>query len=68
MTDAIRVEILRSYGYVVDVIEFVDFAHSPKNIMIRGKLTKSKKSFSNVENLIKKYKFKQKLYELTKKS
>lgn len=68
LTDAIRVEILRSYGYVVDVIEFVDFAHSPKNIMIRGKLTKSKKSFSNVENLIKKYKFKQKLYELTKKS
>lgn len=68
LTDAIRVEILRSYGYVVDVIEFVDFAHSPKNVMIRGKLTKSKKSFSNVENLIKKYKFKQKLYELTKKS
>lgn len=68
LTDAIRVEILRSYGYDVDVIEFVDFAHSPKNIMIRGKLTKSKKSLSKIENLIKKYKFKQKLYELIKNS
>ncbi|MDD4290958.1 MAG: SAM-dependent methyltransferase [Clostridia bacterium] len=35
MTDAIRVKLLRALGYKVDVIEFVDFEHSPKNIMLR---------------------------------
>ena len=66
LTDAIRVEVLRAKGYNVNVIEFVDFAHSPKNIMLRASLTDKSGSFDKVEKLIKKYNFTQKLYELTK--
>lgn len=36
LTDAVRAEILSDMGYNVDMIEFVDFEHSPKNIMIRA--------------------------------
>lgn len=66
LTDAIRVEILRAKGYSVDVIEFVDFAHSPKNLMIRAKLNSTKKSMEKINQLQEKYKFSQTLYKLTK--
>ena len=66
LTDAIRVEILRALGYSVDVIEFVDFSHTPKNIMLRAKLNSKKKDIKHVEELMKKYGFSQKLFELTK--
>ncbi len=64
LTDAIRVEILRAKGYSVDVIEFVDFAHSPKNLMIRAKLNSTKKSFDNIKKLKEKYHFNQTLFDL----
>ena len=67
LTDAIRVEILRAKGYSVDVIEFVDFAHSPKNLMIRAKLNSTKKSIDKIKNLKNKYKFNQTLYSLQSK-
>ena len=67
LTDAVRVEILRAKGYSVDVIEFVDFAHSPKNLMIRAKLNSNKKSLKRVEEIKNKYKFNQTLYELQSK-
>lgn len=67
LTDSIRAEILRKCGYEVDIIEFVDFAHSPKNLMLRCTLKKScKPDLSETENLMAKYGFKQKLYELVK--
>lgn len=66
LTDAIRVEILRSLGYDVDVIEFVDFAHSPKNLMIRATYKGGKKSMQNIEKLIDKYHFSQTLFNLVK--
>lgn len=64
LTDAIRVEVLRASGYSADVIEFVDFAHSPKNIMIRATLNSTKKSIENIKKLQNKYKFNQKLIDL----
>lgn len=67
LTDAVRVEILRAKGYSVDVIEFVDFAHSPKNLMIRAKLNSTKKSLKRVEELKTKYNFNQTLFELQTK-
>lgn len=67
LTDAFRVEILRAKGYSVDVIEFVDFAHSPKNLMIRAKLNSTKKSITNLTKLKEKYKFSQTLFELQNK-
>ncbi len=39
LTDAIRADVLEDMGYKVDLIEFIDFEHSPKNIMIRARRT-----------------------------
>lgn len=36
MTDGLRAELMRSKGYDVQVLEFVDMEHTPKNLMIRG--------------------------------
>lgn len=36
LTDALRVEILDACGYKVDVVEFVDSAHSAKNLLLRA--------------------------------
>ncbi len=67
LTDSIRAEILKECGYEVDVIEFVDFAHSPKNLMLRCKKKKNRKpDLSEVKALSEKYGFKQKLFELLK--
>ena len=36
LTDALRAELLRMNGYRVDVIEFIDSAHTPRNTLIRA--------------------------------
>ncbi|MCE5294263.1 MAG: SAM-dependent methyltransferase [Chlamydiales bacterium] len=36
MTDALRAEILNQCGYMVDLIEFIDPEHTPKNLLIRA--------------------------------
>lgn len=68
LTDAIRAEVLRAYGYSVNVLEFVDFAHSPKNIMLRAKLInkQNKNKLKEIETLKNKYSFNQKLMQLVK--
>lgn len=35
-TDAIRANILENWGYEVQILEFIDMEHTPKNILIRG--------------------------------
>ena len=66
LTDAIRGMILEDCGYSVDMLEFVDFAHSPKNIMIRAYRNKAKsdKNRQNIQDLMQKYHFDQTLYKL----
>lgn len=66
LTDAIRADILEDMGYKVDLIEFIDFEHSPKNIMIRARKT-GKKGTAGRERakaLAERYGFSQCLLEL----
>lgn len=35
-TDALRAQLLEQQGYQVQVLEFIDMEHTPKNILIRG--------------------------------
>ncbi|HEU4424352.1 MAG TPA: SAM-dependent methyltransferase [Pilimelia sp.] len=39
LTDAVRAALLRLHGYRVDVVEFVDSAHTPRNLLLRARLT-----------------------------
>jgi hypothetical protein len=39
LTDALRAGILRQHGYRVDVVEFVDSRHTPRNALIRARRT-----------------------------
>ena len=36
LTDALRASLLRLHGYRVDVVEFIDSAHTPRNTLIRA--------------------------------
>ncbi|MBM4364656.1 MAG: SAM-dependent methyltransferase [Deltaproteobacteria bacterium] len=36
LTDALRAEILDAAGYAVDVVEFIDAGHTPKNRLVRA--------------------------------
>ena len=67
LTDTVRADILTDMGYKVDMIEFIDFDHSPKNIMIRavrnGK--RGSKRIERAKELAKHYGFEQTLLKLT---
>ena len=66
LTDAIRAAVLEDMGYSVDMIEFIDFEHSPKNIMIRAVRGKPRgtKRIAAARALADKYGFRQTLLEL----
>lgn len=36
VTDALRAEMLEAEGYAVDILEFIDMEHTPKNLLIRA--------------------------------
>lgn len=47
-TDAIRAELLEQKGYNVQVMEFIDAAHTPKNLLIRAvKKNAGSRQFTN---------------------
>ena len=71
MTDATRANLLESVGYKTQLLEFIDIAHSPKNILIRAyksNISKEKreKSLKEVETLILQFNFKPTLFNLLK--
>lgn len=66
LTDAIRADILSDMGYTVDVIEFIDFEHSPKNIMLRAVRTgkRGQRKIERAKALSQQYGFEQTLLKL----
>lgn len=69
LTDAIRAAVLEDMGYKVDMIEFIDFEHSPKNLMIRAVANgaKGERRIKSARALADKYGFRQTLLELVEK-
>ena len=70
LTDAVRAAVLESEGYETDMIEFVDFEHSPKNLMIRAEYTgrRRRAGREKAEALRARYGFEQSLLELIPES
>ena len=67
LTDSIRANILQYYGYKTQILEFVDFDATPKNLLIRASLTNNgynKKVKEEIDEVIKALNIKQTLYEL----
>lgn len=69
LTDSIRAGILEDMGYKVDMIEFIDFEHSPKNIMIRARRggKRSVKNILRAKALAERYGFEHSLLKLVTK-
>ena len=67
LTDSIRADVLEDMGYKVDLIEFIDFEHSPKNIMLRAVRTGKTGSgrIERAKELAARYGFEQTLLRLT---
>ncbi len=68
-TDAIRGKLLEYAGYKVQMLEFVDFSHSPKNLLIRAtkrNIPKAKReeALKRAEAIIKEFNFDPTLYRL----
>ena len=71
MTDAVRGNLLEAGGYKTQLLEFIDIAHSPKNILIRASKSniskqKIEKSLTEVEKLREEFNFNPTLYNLLK--
>lgn len=71
LTDSIRAAVLEDMGYEVDMIEFIDFAHSPKNIMLRctrkrAPYRRGTPRIDEARALAERYGFRQTLLELIK--
>jgi SAM-dependent methyltransferase len=71
MTDSVRANLLECVGYKAQLLEFIDIAHSPKNILIRASKTnvskeKKQRALAEVKNLMKHFNFNPTLYNLLK--
>ena len=71
MTDSVRANLLESVGYRTQLLEFIDIAHSPKNILIRASKSniskdKKEKALSEVNNLMNQFNFSPTLFNLLK--
>ena len=69
-TDAIRASLLESMGYKTQVLEFVDLAHTPKNLLIRAIKKRpaldgtGREALREAERLMREFSFEPTLYRL----
>lgn len=66
LTDAVRGNILRSFGYKVNICEFIDFEETPKNIMIKAIKTQRSidlEMLNEVKKILNEFDCKQTMYE-----
>ena len=71
MTDSVRANLLEVLGYKTQLLEFIDIAHSPKNILIRASKAniseeKRSKALSEVKSLIEEFNLNPTLFNLLK--
>lgn len=69
ITDNIRARLLTACGYSVDMLEFIDISHSPKNLLIRAVKTKKdtdRKLFRETGEFLDSISVKQTLFDLLK--
>lgn len=70
LTDAIRGNLLEYMGYNTQLLEFIDFSHTPKNILIRATKKRNStnesrlKALKEVDNVIDEYNLQPTLYKL----
>lgn len=66
LTDTIRAKLLEYSGYNVDILKFVDFDASPKNLLVRAKYTgnSNAKALDEVNQILDEFKIVQTLYKL----
>ena len=69
LTDSVRCNLLEANDYKVDLIEFVGFSHTPKNLLIRAEKTPhrkvhNEKIISEIEKNLTDFSVTHKLYEL----
>lgn len=72
-TDAIRANLLEACGYKTQLLEFIDFEHTPKNILIRAvkrdnSLKNRRMYLSEAESVMKEFFFEPTLYNLLKEA
>lgn len=64
-TDALRAEVLEAMGYRVQILEFIDMEHTPKNLLIRAvKQGKKKENREAIEAILKEIHAEPTLYRL----
>lgn len=73
MTDAIRANLLEYSGYKTGILEFIDFTHTPKNLLIRSVKSKipkehREKLLQEVESMMEEFHLNPTLYKLLMKS
>lgn len=67
LTDSIRANILQYFGYKTQILEFIDFEATPKNLLIRATLTNNNynnKIKEELDEVVNSLKIKQTLYDL----
>ncbi len=71
MTDSVRANLLESVGYKTQLLEFIDIAHSPKNLLIRASKAnisrnRKEKALAEVNNLMNQFNLNPTLFNLLK--